>query len=194
MKLRKVLCDKRRGSKPWSTKNRLQGLPERDRVKEIVDLAYLMVEHQCQAEGKPHSEADVIKDLVVDCSQNICRKPWCSGTPLRTFCTGSQVYVFEADRVLLAEEEIRMHGIGKAGDLIRGINFGEQYDIAGLGMALPAVGLAQMVMLQACFQIDSLPDLFHCRSADLSLNLGLGPGLGPADAHGHGRGPEAELS
>lgn len=86
------------------------------------------------------------------------------------------IYMFGPDRIMLPEEEMRMHGIGHAGKLLRGISFAEQYDIAGLGMSLPAVGLAQMVMLQACYETNSLPDLFHCDQTH-----------GP---HGHGQIPD----
>ena len=156
------LPDTGRNKAPWSSCHRLQGLPDRPRVKEIVDLAYLATQ-----QGQDRSD-DNVKELVVDCSQNITRRPWCPKPPYRTFCTGSMIYIFAADRILLAEEEMRMHGIGAVGKLLHGIPFAEQYDIAGLGMALPAVGLAQMAMLQACYEAESLQDLFDYDSDGFS--------------------------
>lgn len=152
------LSEDRKWSNPWSKKARLQGLSSTQRVRELLDCCYLYHEsllvHQA---GQMPSESQVIQGLVIDVSQAVQRKPWTRGGPCRTFCTGSETYSFEADRILLPEEELALLGFPPG--LLSGITLSEGYELVGQSMAICSVGLGQAVLLSAAIKAGALSDL-----------------------------------
>eukprot|EP00435_Cladocopium_sp_Y103_P009938 s1246_g2.t1 len=170
MELRNTLPLDRRRATPWSNKARLQGLPGTDRVKEMIDLAYLCTEASLKAAGLPSSPDQVTATLSVDVSQNAARKAWGS---LRTLCTSSSIYLYGQDRAMLPIEGLRLMGFGTRASRAGGLSDGEVVDLVGNCMAVPSVALAQLALLAAGFEHNSLPNLFeHSRPSVLGLRDG----------------------
>lgn len=129
----------------------MQGL-QTERQKEILDVAFLSIWASKGLE-LPHSE--VIKNLYVDVSQAISRRPW---GRLRTLCTGSQIYSFEKDRVLIAEESLRLLGF-PTGSWTASLTQSDIMGFAGNAMALPSVAAVSLSLLLACFQEELFMDV-----------------------------------
>ena len=151
----------RQQATPWSLKARLQGLPKTDRVKEMVDLGYLATEMAFKAQGRPIHSSNIVQNLSIDVSQNCVRRPWGN---LRTFCTGSQVYLYQQDRVLIPQETLRLLGFGCDQVATRGLSDKEITDLAGNAMSVPSVALCQLALLHGAFCHNSMPWLFQRRN------------------------------
>lgn len=157
--LRQQLSAPLQTAKPWSTVARMTGVAVNPRIKEMVDLAYLMTKEGLKMQDLPHQKDDVVKGLFADLSQNIGRRPWGS---FRTLTTASQVYHFKLDRLILPEECLRVLGFGrlaKIGLQDAGLTPAETGEFVGQAMSVPSVGVACMSLITAAIETGALSDV-----------------------------------
>ena len=93
------------GSRPWTSRARLRGLPPRARVVDLVDVAYAS-----RLASKPPGTrvADLTKNFFVDVSQGVERKPWRDG--LMTIRKNTVAYSYERDCTLSGTANLLLLG------------------------------------------------------------------------------------
>lgn len=140
------------GSKPWSSQAKLLGVTSAREV-ELLDIAWI-------AHCNSHSEdpnitgarrQQLARDLVVDVSQAVERRPWRVG--MKTFTTSAMMYAYRLDRVLTPQEAGVM--LGHAPQVFRGLCEGEVRSLVGEAMALPCCGAGVAALFIGC----DFPDL-----------------------------------
>ena len=148
-----------RTAKPWSTVTRMTGTVATPRVKEMVDIAYLLTQEGLRMQDMPHQKNDIVKGLFADLSQNIGRRPWGS---FRTLTTASQVYHFRLDRLILPEECLRLLGFGRIAEIVlqdSGLTPAETGEFVGQAMSVPSVAVACMSLITAAIEKGALSDV-----------------------------------
>ncbi|CAE7788012.1 CHT1 [Symbiodinium sp. CCMP2592] len=148
--------DLRHQSKPWTGAARLQGLggPQGclPRTRAMIDLAFLFT--KLSKGGSAAENSDIIRNLVVDVSQALERKPW----GLRTLLASTSLYSFEHDRLVLPMEGLRLLGFSTK-CLYPSLSQGEIADLVGNAMSLPSVTIVCASLLSAA--LPRLPGLLH---------------------------------
>lgn len=146
----------------WCSGARLQGISGTPRVLELLDCAYLSQEwslrQRSQDPLRPLSRKEIAVGLFADCSQAITRKPW-SATTMRTITTSSNLYSYEADRLVLSQEHLRLLGFPE--HICHGLSNSEILDFAGNAMSLASCAAAEAFVLAAAFVHGALPDLLQ---------------------------------
>jgi hypothetical protein len=153
-------------ARPWTGRRdmALRGVHQTDRVLDNIDLAWATrvrqpPEHVLNA---PQAKRfDLLKEnYYINCSQQNFRKAW---GDLNTICTSTELYSFELDRVILAEELFSLQGHGHPET--RTLSAAEARSVAGEGMLVPVLGAAlYALMLEA-----PLPDLWENNSRSMAL-------------------------
>ncbi|CAE7293874.1 unnamed protein product, partial [Symbiodinium sp. CCMP2456] len=154
--IRETLPLQRQSARPWSEGARLQGIAITDRIKALVDVAFLKTEDMLKQRKEPHARQDVARSLFADLSQNIVRMPW---GRYRTLTTSTQLYSFERDRLLVPEELLVILGFPRtyAESARHHMKNRDITDLVGMAMAVPSVTVVCCSALMAALRF--LPGL-----------------------------------
>ena len=96
-----------RHSKPWTSRSttQLHGVPDLPRVHDVLNCCFAIERSRNPRTGT----AGLTKDLFVDWSQSVERKPWSRGA-IRTACTSTMLYSFERDMALTGCNMLQLLG------------------------------------------------------------------------------------
>ena len=107
------------------------------RTLDLLDCAVLQV---CKKARQNMSSADgLLKNHLLDISQNHDRKPLSVPPAARTLTTSSRLFYFDEKRVLSSEDHMRLQGY--EGELVspKGVTPNDVRKFAGEGIALPCL-------------------------------------------------------
>ena len=96
-----------KNAKPWTTRPAvaLRGLPDSERVHDLLDTAFAM---QQRINPAGSTTEELVRGLMVDVSVAVQRKPWSTSPP--TVTTRSMLYSFEKDTTLSGHAHMRLMG------------------------------------------------------------------------------------
>ena len=153
----------------------LRGLRGTAREREILEV-YLMA--ASLAKGLSLNNADLhtaSQDLTADVSQNLSwLRPDTPGVS-SVFCTGSRIYSFKEDRILLAEELLGAVGWripGRQPPTCSTLSNHDLQDMVGECMALPCLAAAAWALILAIG--DRMPDAWSSCGAGQALAVSQG--------------------
>ena len=92
------------GASPWSSQAALRGLPDSERQRDVLDVAFLIA----RARNPQATTKELVRSLWANPSQCVARTPW--GQRPATPTTSALVYSFASDCVLSGEALLR--GLG----------------------------------------------------------------------------------
>lgn len=81
--------------KPWSSCHLLRGVPQSDRMVDLIDIAWFVYMKENKLRGSPER---VVPKLFLDLSQDVHRRPW--SPDVATLIQGCLIYSFELDAIL----------------------------------------------------------------------------------------------
>lgn len=119
----------------------LLGLGEKPpkRTLDLIDCCVLQV---CKKARKAvHHADDLLKNHMVDVSQNHDRRPLSSPPAARALTTSSKLYIFDQKRLLTPEEHLLLQGYNETAVVRpKGVSGSDLRRMAGEGIALPCLG------------------------------------------------------
>ena len=130
----------------WTAKqspSMLEGLHQRQRALEVVDMAVAVTALQ-----HPHESPDEINArLFVDVSQSASRKPWSSDAVLRTLTGSSRIFSPRYGRVLLPHEHLAVLGFPRVIEATESLTASEVRDLAGDAMSVPSITMIVIALM-----------------------------------------------
>lgn len=131
---------------PWTGATTFvgQGVPRSKRALELIDLGFIDACKRSRTQidatsAKASGSSGVLRDLVVDISQNPCRSPWSRpGGNAHTLCTSTQLYSYNLDRMLEADEYLLLQGYKESVNTDQ-LSSDAVRSMAGEGIALPCL-------------------------------------------------------
>ena len=119
------------------------------RSKDIIDY--------CFAHESAKREGELPAGLVVNISQDLCRKAWCYGCP--TICRSSELFAFDYQRVLHPAEHLAIMGFRLEALDLTSLSHKELKDLTGDGMSMGCVVAVITVVLNSLWQHSESPPL-----------------------------------
>lgn len=120
------------------TKSGLQCKPPK-RTLDLIDCSVIEV---CKKARKSMSSADrLLKNHLLDISQNHDRKPMSVPPAARALTTSSRLFFFDEKRILSAEEHLRLQGYEGEFESTAGVTSSDVRKFAGEGIALPCLAV-----------------------------------------------------
>ena len=144
---------------PWTSRTefRGQGLPQCERVLDLLDLVVAQKISDLQLSGRMSFKAlqEKLADVYVDVSQGHVRRPFTPQKgPSHCLTTSSAVYSFARDAMVLPLEMLMWHGHKSSVTLPPNMSQKSLAKLAGEGMALPSLG----TVIWALFLLKQFPE------------------------------------
>lgn len=129
-------------SRPWTPHHELRGLPNSDRMRDLIDVSY----HRARRDtmDADTDEKEVPRGLFLDVSQGMMRARLCRDL-LNSFGTKSMVYSYEHDIVLSGASHLQLFGWSRdrmsnffSDDTLR--------DLAGESISVPSLAIVLLAL------------------------------------------------
>jgi len=146
--------------RPWThLRNRKYlGIKLTSRILAILDLVTIQVLggaektarllNLCSEEVYTSTIEFAMKDIIVDLSQNPCRKAFTNVSGIsKCMTTSSQLYSYKRDGVILPCEQMYFQGHGRATKFPPEMSQKNIHDLAGQGISLPCLGAVFVALL-----------------------------------------------
>ena len=124
-------------SRPWTQLPgvKLRGMDMTERARDVVDCAFAAARRR-RPMGTPL--ATIIKDLWVNPSQSVKRRPWSMNGP-PTVVTSSAVYSFHSDCTLSGDAHLRALGFPSGTSNVGEFSEAQLRDLAGECYSVPSI-------------------------------------------------------
>ena len=129
----------------WCAQNTVRGLHATERVTDLLNVAVeaTMKERASNGNSDLQNDDDPV-DLIIDVSQDVLRKPWCTQM-CRSLTTSSELVSTQRKRAILPAEHLKL--LGFAGCSLEDVTPAQIRELAGECMAPPCVGTIMAVAM-----------------------------------------------